>query len=100
MLSAVSSLGNGASRAPSFRGSYTMSSLTKPPTPQTIEAYRAAVLAWRTSPAPKSQGSRCPTAVAAVKKLRPAFTDREAEELAGDAIRWAQQIPNECFWDL
>jgi hypothetical protein len=77
-----------------------MSSLTKPPTPQTIEAYRAAVLAWRTSPAPKSQGSRCRTAVAAVKKLRPAFTDREAEELARDAIRWAQQLPNECFWDL
>ena len=78
-----------------------MSVPIKPPTPQTIEAYRAAVLAWRISYDPsKWHGLRRSAAVAAVRKLRPSLTDSEAEELAEDAISWAKQAPNECFWDL
>jgi hypothetical protein len=79
----------------------------KPPTPQTIEAYRAAVRAYRTSYRPSKRGYAqdvllIPTtaAGAAVKKLRPDLTDNEAESLAHDAITWAEQVHNECFWDL
>ncbi len=79
----------------------------KPPSPQTIEAYRAALRAYRTSYRPvKRECTRdellipITAAAVAVKKLLPALTDSEAEALARDAIIWAEQVPNESFWDL
>ncbi|MGA7325193.1 MAG: hypothetical protein WBX25_12055 [Rhodomicrobium sp.] len=79
----------------------------KPPTSQTIEAYRAAVLAYRTSYRPSTRGGvqdnpliPKAAAAAAVRKLRPDLTDSEAEVLAHDAVTWAEQLHNECFWDL
>jgi hypothetical protein len=87
--------------------SMSTSSAIKPPTSQTIDAYRAAVLAYRIS-SPSStyrDGQSGPlaamnAATAAVRKLRPGFTGREAKVLAQDAIAWAEQKHNECFWDL
>ncbi len=78
----------------------------KPPTPQTIEAYREAVRAYRTYRPMKREGvpdhlfSPKAAAAAAVRKLRPSLTDSEAEALAQDAIAWSEQAHNECFWDL
>ena len=77
----------------------------KPPNTETIEAYRAAVRAWRVSGRSLKLHSctdfhipRCATA--AVKKLRPDLSESQAQTLAEEAISWAEQMPNECFWDL
>ena len=78
----------------------------KPPNTETIEAYRAAVRAWRVSGRSLKLHSsrtdfhlpRCATV--AVKKLRPDLSESQAQALAEDAISWAEQMPNECFWDL
>lgn len=79
----------------------------KPPTPQSIEAYRAAVLAYRTSYWPLKRGGARDdflipktAAAAAVRKLRPDLTHSDAEALAHDAVTWAEEVHNECFWDL
>jgi hypothetical protein len=78
----------------------------KPPNTETIEAYRAAVRAWRVSGRSlKQHSSRTEShiprsATIAVKKLRPDLSESQAQALAEDAISWAEQTPNECFWDL
>jgi len=78
----------------------------KPPDTETIEAYRAAVRAWLVSGRSlKQHSSRTDlhiprSATIAVKKLRPDLSESQAQALAEDAISWAEQIPNECFWDL
>ena len=78
----------------------------KPPNTETIEAYRAAVRAWRVSGRSLKLHSCCTdfhlprSATVAVKKLRPDLSESQAQALAEDAISWAEEIPNECFWDL
>ncbi len=78
-----------------------------PPTPETIEVYRAAVRAWRRGYQPPGlQDSQYDpsvpraAAIAAVKKLRPSLSCAETEALALRAIAWAEHVPNEFFWDL
>ncbi|MGO8777339.1 MAG: hypothetical protein ACLQKK_00225 [Rhodomicrobium sp.] len=79
----------------------------RPPTPETIEAYREAVRAYRTSYRPMKRGggqdelwTPKTAAATAVRRLRPGLSESEANALAQDAIDWAEQSHNECFWDL
>jgi len=78
----------------------------KPPNTETVEAYRAAVRAWRVSGRSLKLHSSCTdfhlprSATVAVKKLRPDLSESQAQTLAEDAISWAEQMPNERFWDL
>jgi hypothetical protein len=77
-----------------------------PPTEETIDAYRAAVLAYRASFKAELErwGKRMSyhvpnhAAAEAVHKLRPEITYNQAYALAQQATNWAAQAHWRWFW--
>ena len=76
----------------------------EPPTPENVDAYRAAVLAYRAAwRVEKRKGLKADpwvpldAAAAAVQAIRPGMTFGQSQSFAQRAVAWAAQAHHEWF---